>query len=760
MDRAEVAAVRFVPVVVLGLIAGASRVEAAPPVASFGSLVTGNGFGFQVFDAGSNRIKQFLERPYRFVKANPANPDGDGLVRRQLAYDTYFGVEVDGAAAWLGDRAPTTVEYVAQSNVIHSVVTVGEIRTDSYYFAPFGYDGNALVMLLEVTNTGATAHDVTGYALHNFKLGDAPNPDAPDANNEAIAWNAASGTATEVGPGGGVMIYAPIGGADVSSCATDVYTTVAAGGGLTATPTCSGTDRVNAFARDLGAVPAGESRWWGVAVLFDAGGDVAATRAAWTAWLDGRAADAVLDDALAEWDAWRAPPPAGLSTDETAAWRQAEAVLRMGQIRESYQETPRRKNHGMILASLPPGGWHVGWVRDATYAIAALARGGHPDEARLALDFFLDADAGRYASFFQDVPYRISTVRYFGDGQEEADYSGQPTRNLEIDGWGLFLWAARQYLDAAGDASWLDATTRKGDTVYDAIKVGVADALAANLEPSGMAIADASIWEVHWGNRQHFLYTTAAAARGFCDMATIARRAGHLDDVARYQDLHARAVAAIEDRFTDDAGVLASSVERLAQGVYRDGATVEAINWSLIAPDDPIAGATLDAMAALITSVGGYKRIEGSTDPYDIDEWVFVDLRIAAALRRAGDTARADELIAAVTAQAAVNHDLMPELYNTRSEAGAIGAYAGSMPMVGFGAGAYQLALLDRGGPLEAADCGSADPEDPPDAGVGPDGGAPIDGDGDGGCGCRASSGPAPAWLLVVTLVALRRRRR
>src|SRR5207249_3314115 len=143
--------------------------------------------------------------------------------------------------------------------------------------------------------------------------------------------------------------------------------------------------------------------------------------------------------------------------------------------------------------------------------------------------------------------------------------------------WGLFLWAARAYVDASADAAWLASPTRKGDTVYDAIRAGVAEPLAANLEPSGMVIADASIWEVHWGNRQHFLYTTAAAARGFCDMATLARRAGRTDDIARYRDLARRAVTAMKGAFIDSNRVLAGSVQRLAQGQnYRDGATTEA----------------------------------------------------------------------------------------------------------------------------------------------------------------------------------------
>jgi GH15 family glucan-1,4-alpha-glucosidase len=739
--------------------------EALEPVASFKYLVTGNGFGFQVYDVDANAITQYLERPYRYIKANPSNPDGEGIVRRNLAFDTYFGIHAGSQSAWLGTLRPTEVGYAAESNLIRSVVTVGGVKTETFYYAPFGYDGNAMVMLLRLENTSGSSQPVTAYSIHNFKLGTATNPDAPAANGEVIGFDAGSMTATETGPGGGTVVYAPIGGADASSCATDAYASVAAGGNPSAQSSCSGTDRVNVFTRSFGSMAAGEVRWWGVAVLFD-DGNGAAARTAWTTYLAGRTADQLHTDALAEWEAWRVAPPDGLSPAELAVWRQSETVLRMGQIREPYQESPRRKNTGMILASLPPGDWHTGWVRDATYALVPLARTGHHEEARLGLDFFLGADAGRYGSYLNNVDYRISTVRYYGDGQEEADYSGAPTRNIEIDGWGLFLWAARAYVDASEDTAWLASTTRKGDTVYDAIKNGVAEPLAANMESSGMAIADASIWEVHWGNRQHFLYTTAAAARGFCDMATLARRAGHDEDIERYRALSQRAVDAMKGAFIDSNRVLAGSLERLSQGSnYRDGATIEAFTWNLIDAHDPIATATLGAMSYLQTPAGGYKRVEGSNDQYDSDEWILIDLRASDAFRRAGDSAKADQLLDWVTAQGGANFDLLPELYNTRTSSGAIGAYSGEIPMVGYGAGAYQMTLLDRAGAFEPTDCGEVDVGEYPDAGPGGPGN-PVDGDPRTGlaCACHAGLGRPTPWgelaLVLGAIVVVTRRRR
>lgn len=752
---------RVISALALAAVAFAARpAQAIEPVPSFRYLVTGNGFGFQVFDVGANAVKQYLERPYRYLRANPSNPVGEGLVRRNLAFDTYFGAKVGAQAMWFGGRAPTEVGYVAETNMIRSVVTMGSVTTETFYVAPFGYPGNAMVMLLKVTNNGA-AQPVTAYSMHNFKLGSAPNPDEPGSNGEVIAYDASAASATETGPGGGAMIYAPIGGADASSCAETAYNTIAAGSGITMQPSCTGTDRKNAFAKDLGTLGAGESKWWGVAVLFDPDGDTAAARQAWSAWLAGRGAEQVYADVLAEFEAWRKPPIGGLTELETRIWRQSEAVLRMGQIRETYQESPRRKNHGMVLASLPPGGWHTGWVRDAIYALVAMARTGHHDEARWGLDFFLDADAGKYGSYLNDVDYRISVVRYYGDGEEEADYAGHPTPNVEIDGWGLFLWGARTYVDQANDIAWLSATTKKGDTVYDAIREGVAEPLAKNMEQSGMAIADASIWEVHWGNRQHFLYTTATAARGFCDMATLARRAGRTEDIERYRDLSKKAVEAMKTHFIDSNRVLAGSLERLAQGTnYRDGATVEAMTWNLIPADHGIAKATLDAMSFLQTPAGGYKRVEGSQDQYDTDEWILIDLRASAAFKRAGNDGKAAQLLDWVTAQASVNYDLLPELYNTRSSSGQIGAYSGSIPMVGYGAGAYQMTLLDRAGAYEASDCGQLD--------IGEDAG-PGGGDDTGGsdlrtgvaCAC-AGGDASPEGALVVVIVGfvvLRRRR-
>lgn len=758
-------------VVSAALVSLAPEARAVDPVESFDFLVTGNGLGFQVFDSDSNAVVQFLERPYRFMRPNPSNPDGEGIVRRNLAFDAYFGVRVGSTAAWLGKRNAESAGYVDQTNVIRSVVTVDGVRTESYFLSPYGYAGNGMVMLIKVTNTSGSPKTVDAFSLANFHMGSAPSPDSPQANGESIVLS--NGAATETGPGGGTMVYLPIGGHDASSCAADVFAQVEGGSNLSGASSCNGDDRVQVFQKSLGQLAAGASAWWGVAYLFDADGNGAAARTAFDAFAGDDDAEALLARVLAEWQSWRKPVAPGLSAEEVRIWRQSEVVLRMGQTLEPWTETPKRKNHGMVLASLPPGGWHSGWVRDAVYAIVAMARTGHFQEARWALDFFLNAEAGKYKSFLNNVNYRITTVRYFGNGEEEADFSGQPTRNIEIDGWGLFLWAARTYVDASGDVGWLSEKTQYGETNYEVIREEVAEALAANLEPSGMAIADASIWEVHWGNRQHFLYTTAATARGFCDMAALAKRYGSDADRDRYKQLSEAAVSAIETHFVDQRGVLAGSLQRLASGNYRDGAVVEAFTWGLVGPENPIMSATMNDFSYLQTPAGGYKRVEGSTDQYDTDEWILIDLRASDAWRMLGNTQKADELLDWVTAQATVNFDLIPELYNTRTQSGAIGAYSGSIPMVGYGAGAYMLSMLHRAGINAPQDCGTV--ESYPDGGVtdyvdagpggGADGGTGFGADGRSGfaCVCRGGAGDAAGaagmlLLCALVLVGLRRR--
>ena len=688
----------FSLVVGVGLFAlGGPLASAEKPQRTWSYLTTGNGHGFQFFDTARNKLTHFLEHPYRYLRPRPGEPKSDGIGRRNLAYDFYFGVRGPGGGGWLNDGVIADASYQDESNIIKVPITLSGIAAETYYVAPFGYEGNAMLALMKAP----AATD--GFALFNFHMGDG-TPDTPNANNEALRAGA-DGAVIETGPGGGAMIYVPLTQGTKADC-DNVYTKVKGGTALTDNRTCRGNDIVPAFQVSL------QGGWMGVAVLFaDDAAQADATLAQFKAWVNGRSPEQLLTEVRSEFDRWRKPLPTGLSLctdDEKKLWRQSEAVLRMGQVRQP--NTATRKNNGMVLASLPPGEWHTGWVRDAMYAIVALARMGHHAEAKAALDFFLVAEpVSKFSSYVSGQSYRISVCRYFGNGEEEADYSGQQTPNVELDGWGLMLWTARQYVDASGDTAWLSSRTRLGATVYDALLTGVAQPLSKNLESSGIAKADSSIWEVHDEFKKHFAYTTLTTIRGFCDMAQLATKAGQGGDAGTYRALSKKARDGFLASFLDQQGAIAGSIEELAMNQYLDGAVVEAFTWNIL-KDSEYTGrtgkATLDSLGKLRVDSGGYKRNDDGKSTYDNNEWIMIDLRMADALWRAGREQESGGVLQPIIDKASANFYLLPELYNAVRSDGAIGKYTGSIPMVGYGGGAYVLTMMDRSGLVEPNDCG------------------------------------------------------
>ena len=66
---------RLISVLALVAVSAAARpAHAVDPVPSFRYLVTGNGFRVRFFDVSANAVKQYLERPYRYIRANPEQP--------------------------------------------------------------------------------------------------------------------------------------------------------------------------------------------------------------------------------------------------------------------------------------------------------------------------------------------------------------------------------------------------------------------------------------------------------------------------------------------------------------------------------------------------------------------------------------------------------------------------------------------------------------------------------------------------------------
>ncbi len=196
--------------------------------------------------------------------------------------------------------------------------------------------------------------------------------------------------------------------------------------------------------------------------------------------------------------------------------------------------------------------------------------------------------------------------------------------------------------------------------------------------------ADSSIWEVHWQGRQkRFAYTSIVAARGLCD-------AGRTEEARALRD-------AIVEHLVADGGWLAQSYEELVAsggdgaGAV-DAAVLEAINLGLIDPEGPLADATVEQLTTTLLAPHGAGLMRNDDGGgYDRQEWVFIGLRLATALRRMGRDADADRVLDRLTLYADRNHGLHAELLHPRAA-----TYRGAIPMVGFGAGAWQLAILAR----------------------------------------------------------------
>ncbi|WP_437509031.1 glycoside hydrolase family 15 protein [Sorangium sp. So ce1099] len=775
---------------------------------------------------------------------------------RDLLYDAYFGLRSGGKQRWLTEvpvdldasgYAGWTEGERGGTGVVTMVQRVGNLECTQFFFAPQGLEQAGFVMAMRVENRGDAAEEgVSAFSLHNLHLGFGRPGAMSDIgeSGETVAYDASEGRRDflERAFAGVVVARAlePVARHGASSASSppelNVYRIVEDEAGVVgdlpdldgAAPTSDGS--VSAFQWDLGSIGPGEARWVGVAFAHHGDPSGAAdplAQGALDAYVGAKGAAEVVADEIAAYRAFqgsiRVPPTS--TPEETALLRQSAVMLRMAQSRESHfflrehltrdaepratrfgatlggppaalPATVAHRGRGAVLASLPPGEWTVAWIRDGAYATVAMAALGMKAEARDALGYYLGAEAGRFQgwnelSSYDMPPYQISLVRYHGFGVEETDFNDFGP-NLEFDGFGLFLWALRQYEELTGDTAFVDEH-------WATASAKVADALVALIDPeTGLVRKDSSIWETHWNGRERsFAYTSITAARGLCDAAAIAERRGEADRAAGYRDAANRLRAAIAARLTDASGALGSSLEEIVSGAgYWDAAVLDGIAMGLFDPRGRIAAATLSGLDEHLRAPAGagWSRNDDRTDhagasdlspwgsEYDSAEWVVTDLRGAVAARLMGDDARSDRLIRWVLDQSAANYLAIAETYDEAS-----GVYKFNVPMIGFGAGVYALALAAREGLVVGPACGAyfdesvasgsgagGGPTSGSGAGGGPasGGGGPGGGDGgsgggaedDAGCGCRLApaQGAAPWRLLAAAAAAagLARRRR
>jgi hypothetical protein len=368
-------------------------------------------------------------------------------------------------------------------------------------------------------------------------------------------------------------------------------------------------------------------------------------------------------------------------------------------------------SNGQLLASLPPGEWNISWARDASYAIVAAAKNEQYDVAKRGLEFMLTAKSNHYKTFIWKDPskhdskpqdygigkdYQISVCRYFGGGEEESD-SDASGPNIELDGFGLFLWAMETYIAESDDKAFLKKH-------WNVCRDKIADVILHCIDGrNGLLRKDSGIWERHLPGKQ-YTYTSIACFQGLKSVAALAEKMNDKKSASTYKREAERLRQAILKTCVDDESVLKGNAEATSktEREYYDAAVVEAVNFGVLnvathAAERAIAIATLkkfDDVLKLKTTSPDAKR-EGwyrcsNGDWYDSQEWVFLDLRIASAYLKLGEAKRAGKILDWVTAQTEQNLGIISELY-TVGEAD----YAGAYPMIGFGAGAYLLTVQD-----------------------------------------------------------------
>ena len=612
-------------------------------------LVTGNGLGFAVVSPENATVSKFYSHPYSFVRPDPKNALSEGI--ETANFITSLGWS-DGAAA------SASADYEEDSHVIHLRSHAGE----GFAFMPFGLGQAALIVSWE--------------------------PSAPDAGQGSlrVKWSHPVSSQKVLRISGSEIQLLKFAGIEESLLLIPL-----------------GPRRFPAQAQQ----PLSTSLSWAI-ISLERDDELQQTMEEFVRWRGGLATEALAKREIAEIERWRVNPAVHFTSEkERHLWRQSEVMLRIAQSREPNR--PGRFNNGLIVASLPDGVWFTPWVRDMAWATVALAQMGHRDEARAALLAYFNArPTGKMRDQTAGSDYQISVVRYFGDGSEESFFTEEGSTNIEFDDWGEALWVLGEYLKRFDDPALLRTLTYRG-TVYESARDYVVKPLLANTEKYGQGLivaADTSIWEEREKDKKHFAFSTAAAIVGLREFAEVAHRTG--DEKTRAEvlakvDLLEKGFAAAFIRGNTLKGTLEEGVKNDI-----DGALMTIINFGLV-KDPVVVRETVERMELLKVASGGYRRVRSTyTDPsifeywYEKQEFVFVDLSLAEVYRRLGRRDEAAAILDRIVEKASADHNVIPEMYVSVPcdlFPGKIGDPTGATPMVGYGAGAYILHILERSEP-------------------------------------------------------------
>jgi GH15 family glucan-1,4-alpha-glucosidase len=620
-------------------LAGAAIAFATSEPAAASHLVTGNGFGFAVVAPESGAATKFYPHPHSYVRADPANSLGEGIEAANFIK----------TVGWGKREKAGTAEYLDDSHVIRMHRADGS----GTFFMPFGFERPTLIISWEAGSRNASAWRV-------------------EWNRPLLTQKTISAARTKLLRFKGIdepLLLIPL-----------------------------GTARKASADQPLAASPA-----WALIAL-EKESDAEPAIREFMRWRAGLSLQQLIRREVAEFEQWRAKPSVHFTDEnERHLWRQSETMLRIAQSREPNRAD--RHGNGLIVAALPEV-YSTPWVRDMAWATVALARMGHQAEASAALLAYFNAQpTGKMRAEVNGADYQISVVRYFGDGAEEPFFTQEGSTNIEYDDWGEVLWALGEYLRKYNDTAILRATTHRGP-LYESARDFIVKPLLANTEryeDGRIVTADTSIWEERQKDEKHFAFSTAMAIVGLREFAHVAQRAG--DDAAHRQ--------AIDNRALLEKGFAAAFIRdgklrgTLEEGVKNDidGALLPIINFGVVR-DPKVIRDTVERMELLKVASGGYRRVRSTyTDPkifeywYERQEFLFVDLALAELYRRLGRNAEGNAMLRRIVGKAAADHNIIPEMYVAlpcQLFPGKIGDPTGALPMVGYGAGAYVLHVLER----------------------------------------------------------------
>jgi GH15 family glucan-1,4-alpha-glucosidase len=404
--------------------------------------------------------------------------------------------------------------------------------------------------------------------------------------------------------------------------------------------------------------------------------------------------------------------PANITVKERNVVEQSISILKMSQVSD-YEIFP--DSHGQILASLRPGLWHTAWVRDGSYAIQAMTRLGMYSEAKKGLEFMLKAPSNRFRNYvYKDgkdygpgVDYQISLTRYFGNGKEECDYN-EFGPNIEYDDYGLFLIAYCDYISRSKDSDFY----KKWESV---VSKKLADVIIHCMDANALIKADSGPWEHHLETTKQYTFTSGVCSRGLELFAQLQQQYGFTSD--KYKLAAEKIKQAILSNMLCDNRFLKGNVNdksMAASKEFYDAGVYEVFANGLF-KEKPLFLSHMEEYDKVLRIKGsrpGYIRLS-SADPYENQEWVFINLRIALARLIFGQKDIAFQMLDYVTNQAALNYNTIPEMYSNKLQMDKVtenfmssniwcncirntdGAYIGTIPMVGYGSGVYILTLFE-----------------------------------------------------------------